>query len=440
MKRTLALLVATLFVLSCARGNAAPMAAEGGDDPATPTNAETSVPGGAASAASSAERNLLAFASGALIVRPPENQGWFDGSYGPYNMLDDDTTNVWSSPHDDTKREQAMVVAVPVPTLFERFEFDAAPAGEHGVKRVRIEISNQSADAGFKQLAVFSLEQGKDAQGWSVDANEKARWVRFTFTDSHSGKELSLGNIRATGTQDVMAALADVSGTYNFEGEQPWHIVAEGSSISGCYEGNYGGLLSGGVEGQTIKLRWTENQGNSGAMLVNYAPGGEAAVFVWTDGDDPQKPVGPNIRYGRKVSDEVGSCEHWSSKGNIDQRLASELERKGRAIVYGIHFDTDSDVIRADSHPTLQKIVALLKAKNEWKLSIEGHTDSTASAEHNQKLSERRAAAVKQFLVEAGIDAGRLMTVGRGAGNPVARNDTPSGRAQNRRVELVKSP
>jgi outer membrane protein OmpA-like peptidoglycan-associated protein len=107
--------------------------------------------------------------------------------------------------------------------------------------------------------------------------------------------------------------------------------------------------------------------------------------------------------------------------------------------VYGINFDTDSDRIKEESKPTLDKIVALLKAEPGWKLTIEGHTDSTASMEYNQRLSERRAAAVSSYLAAAGIDGSRLSSVGYGATRPVAANDTPLGRAQNRRVELTKN-
>jgi len=81
----------------------------------------------------------------------------------------------------------------------------------------------------------------------------------------------------------------------------------------------------------------------------------------------------------------------------------------------------------------------MLAAHAELALTIEGHTDNTGSAAANQTLSEQRAAAVKQYLVaHYGVDAARLDAKGFGASKPVASNDTPEGRQQNRRVELVK--
>jgi OOP family OmpA-OmpF porin len=110
----------------------------------------------------------------------------------------------------------------------------------------------------------------------------------------------------------------------------------------------------------------------------------------------------------------------------------------GRARIYGANFDPDSDRLKEDSRPTLDRIVATLKKHPDWRLTIEGHTDSTSTPEHNKSLSERRAVALKNYLQASGIDPSRLTTVGYGSTKPVAGNETPVGRAMNRRVELVK--
>jgi OOP family OmpA-OmpF porin len=95
-------------------------------------------------------------------------------------------------------------------------------------------------------------------------------------------------------------------------------------------------------------------------------------------------------------------------------------------------------VIRPESKPILDKIAAVLAAESAWRLKIEGHTDATGSSVHNLDLSKRRAEAVRGYLVGKAIDGRRLETVGLGAAQPLAPNETDLGRAQNRRVELVR--
>jgi outer membrane protein OmpA-like peptidoglycan-associated protein len=121
------------------------------------------------------------------------------------------------------------------------------------------------------------------------------------------------------------------------------------------------------------------------------------------------------------------------------KKLYDTLTSKGRVATQGIYFDTGSDRVRPESSPTLKEIGAMLQEHADLKLLIEGHTDNSGSAEANQALSEKRAAAVRQALIgNYGIDAARLSAKGLGAAKPVAPNDTPEGRQNNRRVELVK--
>ena len=122
------------------------------------------------------------------------------------------------------------------------------------------------------------------------------------------------------------------------------------------------------------------------------------------------------------------------------KKLYDALAAKGRVATQGIYFDTGSDRIRPESTPTLKEIGGMLKDHPELKLTIEGHTDNVGSAESNQALSEKRAAAVRQFLIDSyQVDAARLQAKGLGQTKPAGSNDTPEGRQNNRRVELVKS-
>ena len=122
------------------------------------------------------------------------------------------------------------------------------------------------------------------------------------------------------------------------------------------------------------------------------------------------------------------------SKEAMEQALAT----KHHYDLYGIHFDFDKAVIQPDSNALLDDITTALKQFPKWRLRITGHTDSTGDAAYNEELSMNRANAIKQALVERGIDAARLETLGTGEKQPVASNDTPEGQALNRRVELVR--
>lgn len=118
--------------------------------------------------------------------------------------------------------------------------------------------------------------------------------------------------------------------------------------------------------------------------------------------------------------------------------LAGDITRSGHAAVYGILFDHDSYVIKAESEPTLQAIAELLFADSSLNLYVVGHTDMTGSVDYNMELSANRAQAVVDALVgRFGISAERLTADGVGPLCPVSSNRTEEGRRLNRRVELV---
>lgn len=118
--------------------------------------------------------------------------------------------------------------------------------------------------------------------------------------------------------------------------------------------------------------------------------------------------------------------------------LNDEINKSGRVAVYGIHFDTGKAVILPDSENILGEIVKMLQQNADLKLRVEGHTDNQGNAAANQLLSEKRAQAVVAWLTAHGIPAARLSSKGLGQTKPLADNGSEDGRAQNRRVELVK--
>jgi len=118
--------------------------------------------------------------------------------------------------------------------------------------------------------------------------------------------------------------------------------------------------------------------------------------------------------------------------------LKDELDKSGHVAVYGILFDTGKATLQPQSESVLGEIQKLLEQDADLKLRIDGHTDNVGSAAANQALSEKRAQAVRDWLVAHQVAAARLSAQGFGATKPVADNSTEDGRAKNRRVELVK--
>ncbi len=110
----------------------------------------------------------------------------------------------------------------------------------------------------------------------------------------------------------------------------------------------------------------------------------------------------------------------------------------GKIVSNGIRFDVGKATLRPESMGVLNKIYKLLSEHPEVNFSIEGHTDADGDFDFNQKLSEERAKTVMNQLVSMGISADRLTSKGFGESKPINTNDTPEGKANNRRVEFVK--
>ena len=158
----------------------------------------------------------------------------------------------------------------------------------------------------------------------------------------------------------------------------------------------------------------------------------------------------PNVKGNPLAISLKGSTYDYSQTGDYPTMIkniriaegAVELYDRfitdGKIVANGIKFDSGKASLKPESMGVINEIVKLMKEHPEIKFSVEGHTDSDGEAQFNLNLSEQRANTVMNELIEQGIAAERMVTKGFGEDVPVADNDTPEGKANNRRVEFVK--
>ena len=207
------------------------------------------------------------------------------------------------------------------------------------------------------------------------------------------------------------------------------------------------GAYSGGIEGPGGYRVQSDVENKDPANRIFHIQVMADGKYVKVYMDGQRVANAPNADLGRsnKLTFNISAdAKHPVLIGNFriaagGKDLYKALEATGRVTAEGIFFDTNSDRLRPESEPVLKQIGDMLAQHQEMKLGIEGHTDNVGAAAANQALSEKRAAAVKAYLVQKfQVDAARLSSQGFGPTKPVAPNDDEAGRQQNRRVELVK--
>jgi outer membrane protein OmpA-like peptidoglycan-associated protein len=168
--------------------------------------------------------------------------------------------------------------------------------------------------------------------------------------------------------------------------------------------------------------------------MIRYNPG-RLEVFL----DDMARPVlAIGLRIDTLLGLDDGRC--WigftaatgQSWANFD---IISLKNEVLLNIRNIFFDTNKSILKSESFPELRKLVDVLNKDQQVKVEIRGHTDNRGGDDHNLKLSNDRAGAVREYLVQNGIAASRVTARGFGAGSPIASNESDDGRAQNRRVE-----
>jgi outer membrane protein OmpA-like peptidoglycan-associated protein len=170
----------------------------------------------------------------------------------------------------------------------------------------------------------------------------------------------------------------------------------------------------------------------SGNCELSGVPAGLVVATAVAPGYDANSAAA-DIMAGQSGHAEILLHHHEDQTSALERAIA----QTGSAAVYGIHFDTDSAKLRPDSTPALEGVLGLINNHPGSHWAISGHTDNQGNSEHNQTLSQNRAASVIAWLKGHGVDVNRLVPQGFGASRPVADNATANGRALNRRVEIA---
>jgi OmpA-OmpF porin, OOP family len=234
---------------------------------------------------------------------------------------------------------------------------------------------------------------------------------------------------------------------WNGNGETRWHFQnKDGNDVLVA-------LVRGEEDGQTVNIHLDGPDGNGlgdgtfqtdTSKPVNFGLWAQQGrVRGYINGERLVDANQVEFEGINRITAEIGG---YRPNGIFSVRVAESapdfsttISSTGKYVTHGIYFDTDSAQLKPESAAVLKQVAAGLEKNPNLKLEIDGYTDSVGEANHNLELSKRRAEAVRSVLVsQFGVDASRLTSNGLGAANPIGSNDTPDGRAQNRRVEFLK--
>jgi OmpA-OmpF porin, OOP family len=183
---------------------------------------------------------------------------------------------------------------------------------------------------------------------------------------------------------------------------------------------------------------WLGNEGINGFDVANTQ-----LLLGWSFGLRNTKADLDSDHDG--VPDRIDRCPDTPRGVKVDdygcpERRTKLFEKGKRSLTLeGVNFITDSAELTAESKAILDKVAESLREWSEVHVEVEGHTDSVASPPYNMDLSQRRAESVRAYLIGKGVSSSRLTAKGFGETRPIATNETPEGRAKNRRVVLRKT-
>lgn len=373
------------------------------------------------------EVNAASYAAGCRQVRESGEVVSTGARNDPGFLLDGDGATNW-----ETSAAQAKLgLILRLSEHFDLTAVEAVAATDRSESLRELLVERGDSPAGpWQQVLRMSLKQGRAPQRFPVNA-PGTRLLRLTLVANygHPGW-FGLADFRAYGKR-TSARNSDFSGHFTTR-FGTMRLSQNGQRVTGCVGGKDPSLsIDCAVAGSSASGTWTEVIGantRSGSLALVLTEDGDIAG-LWSASHD-MRSLGNNRWDGKRVAKTELACPA------AGRAMSSDLAKNGRVVLRGILFDTGNDEIRPESLPLLEELAMALKAAGGKKYLIEGHTDDRADQAFNLQLSQRRAVAVKAWLVRAGVDGSLLEAVGFGLTKPAMPNDTDAGRAANRRVEI----
>ncbi len=373
--------------------------------------------------------DLLNLASGAVMLDySSEYSSWY-----ALNLLDGGLHHGWASTK-NAAFPHRFVVELAGTYAIDTLVIDntSAEEGTHpgiSAQEIHLYASTEAADKGYGKPLKLTAARGRFST-IKFDVPVVARWLKLEIASNYGRTDYTeIMELEAYGKLIKAAPKGPPVAAVYKTNYDLMLVEQEGNLIRGCYDHD-GGMLSGGVNERVLQFEWREQGPQIGTAIMVLTQDGSFLNGLWYEGGKLQGKW-----FGCRVTD--GSRPRCTDTIKKQDALESRLSAVGRAILYGLHFDYNSDQLRPESEQTLQQILAYLKADTSRGIVIEGHTDSSGNDNYNQKLSERRAKSVAAWLKNNGIEANNLKTIGYGEAKPVSDNNTPQGQALNRRVEIA---
>jgi len=321
-------------------------------------------------------------------------------------------------------------------------------------ERIYKAVSAALMTAGWQ---LIHLADNKDVAVWRTNREGRDLWLRMAADAPQA--QVSFTLIEAGASANVLAHLPPAAKPEVFSDRDPIPYLTAwpGSTLKAAGRASgpldvtvaFRGNNEAPVAGQSTIYRHYQGPSNLSALQFTrdnreaLVKAGWTVLYPSESDTAAGLIVARYLKNGRdiwaRLDYEYGASLAYTVADNASDDWAAKLNAECRLRLYGVTFDFNKATLRPESEAILSRAATILKQAAGFAVEVQGHTDNVGGDDYNQKLSEARAASVRQWLASHGVDGGRLSSKGYGKTQPVADNGSDFGRAQNRRVELVKA-